>query len=176
MTVAFGEAEAVALAWIVATIVMALDDGTVSGLAWTPAEEITPTVLSPPAVLLALQVTEVFVEPPTLAAICCDSPTAAIASAGLAGTLTPDRGFLASGPPLPPQPVNRQRSPTLTAHNIVVLLFALGIIQARRLKSSFHKIRLAAAMRATTQHERPAPAADGSRLGAELHADLSLQA
>jgi hypothetical protein len=83
-------AVAVESAELTARTVTTLEVGTVEGAVYTPDELIVPEAALPPATPFTCQVTDVFVDPETVALKDCAEPARTFALAGMTETVTPD--------------------------------------------------------------------------------------
>jgi hypothetical protein len=103
------EADFVLSAWLVAVTVTELELGTRSGAVYRPVEEMVPTVVLPPTVLLTDHVTLVLLVLLTVAVNCFVASTTTEAVSGEIETPTTGAGVTAEPPP-PQQDIRRQKS------------------------------------------------------------------
>jgi hypothetical protein len=103
------EADFVLSAWLVAVTVTEPELGTRSGAVYRPVEEMVPTVVLPPTVLLTDHVTLVLLVLLTVAVNCFVASTTTEAVSGEIETPTTGAGVTAEPPP-PQQDIRRQKS------------------------------------------------------------------
>jgi hypothetical protein len=109
------EADFVVSAWLVAATVTEPELGTKPGAVYRPVEEMVPTVLLPPAVLLTDQVTAVLLVLLTVAVNCCVPSTITEALVGEMETATAGGGVTAELPPPPQEDIRRQDSAAIAS-------------------------------------------------------------